>query len=230
MTNTILILDNSEEELSILSILLNSEGYSLITAKSGEEALSKIDETIDLIIMDLELEGENGILICKALRELTNAPIIILSAVSDESQKGLAFSAGADDYIHKPYLSSNLICRVKAHIRRFCTYSGKGTKDDGNIIKIKNIEVNLSAGTVSAGDRLIALTTMEFDLLALMIKERKKVFSYEEIFNKIWHEPYLYKANNTIMVHIRKLRKKLEADPKNPEIIKTAWGKGYYID
>ncbi len=230
MNNTILILDNSKENIYLCSILLSNEGFSLITAEKGEEALSKVDETIDLIIMDLKLKDENGIFICKALREKTNAPILILSENSDESIKGLAFSAGADDYITKPFSSNELTYRAKALIRRYCTYKGRGTKNDGSVIKIKHIEVDLSAGTVLSHGNFVPLTTTEFDLLALMIKERKKIFTYEEIFDKIWHEPYLYKANNTIMVHIRKLRKKLEADPKNPEIIKTAWGKGYYID
>lgn len=230
MKYTVLILDNDEESVELLRILLNGEGYNIIVSHTGKEAVKKTDDSIDLIIMDIALENENGFLICKELRNKTNAPIIILSEISGESEKGFAFSAGADDYMTKPFSYSELGSRIKAHIRRYYVYCGKESKNDGSIIKIKNLTVDTSAQLVTVDDRRVPLTTTEYSILALMIKERKKIFTSEEIYEKIWKEPYFYNANNTIMVHILKLRKKIENDNKNPEIIKTAWGKGYYID
>ncbi len=230
MTYTVLILDNNEDSIELLRILLNGEGYNIIVAKNGRDALEKTDDTIDLIIMDIALEGENGFLVCKELRSKTNAPIIVLSEIDGESEKGFAFSAGSDDYMTKPFSYSELESRIKAHIRRYYVYCGKETKNDGSIIKIKNLVVDTGSQLVTVDNRRIPLTTTEYSILALMIKERKKIFSSEEIYEKIWKEPYFYNANNTIMVHILKLRKKIENDSKNPEIIKTAWGKGYYID
>ncbi|MCD8091116.1 MAG: response regulator transcription factor [Clostridiales bacterium] len=230
MNNTIMILNNSEEKINLLKILFENEGYNLISARSGPEAAEKTDDTIDLIIMDVELEGENGFMVCKELREKTNAPIIIISRLNSDSEKGFGFSAGADDYLTEPFSYNELTARTKAHIRRYCTYKGKDTKADGSIIHIKNLTVDMQTQLVTVDDRKVSLTTTEYNMLVLMLKERKKVFSFEEIYDKIWGEPYFYKANNTIMVHILKLRKKIEANAKKPEIIKTAWGKGYYID
>lgn len=230
MNNTILILNNSDETISLLKILFSDEGYNLIVAKSGAEAIEKTDDSLDLIIMDLELEGENGFLVCGSLREKTNAPIIIISRMNSDSEKGFAFSAGADDYLTIPFSYNELSSRAKAHIRRYLVYKGKETKANGNIMQVKNLVVNTQAQLVTVNDQKVSLTTTEYNMLVLMMRERKRVFSFEEIYEKIWKEPYFYKANNTIMVHVLKLRKKIENNAKKPEIIKTAWGKGYYID
>ncbi|MCD7778105.1 MAG: response regulator transcription factor [Clostridiales bacterium] len=230
MNNTILILNNSDETISLLKILFSDEGYNLIVAKSGAEAIEKTDDSLDLIIMDLELEGENGFLVCGSLREKTNAPIIIISRMNSDSEKGFAFSAGADDYLTIPFSYNELSSRAKAHIRRYLVYKGKETKANGNIMQVKNLVVNTQTQLVTVNDQKVSLTTTEYNMLVLMMRERKRVFSFEEIYEKIWKEPYFYKANNTIMVHVLKLRKKIENNAKKPEIIKTAWGKGYYID
>ncbi|MCD7905452.1 MAG: response regulator transcription factor [Clostridiales bacterium] len=230
MNNTILILNNSDETINLLKILFGNEGYNLIIAKSGAEAIEKTDDSLDLIIMDIELQGENGVFVCGGLREKTNAPIIIISRLDSDSEKGFAFSAGADDYLSVPFSYNELISRAKAHIRRYCVYKGKETKADGSIIRVKNLVVNTQNQLVTVDDKRVPLTTTEYNMLVLMMRERKRVFSFEEIYEKIWREPYFYKANNTIMVHILKLRKKIEANTGKPEIIKTAWGKGYYID
>lgn len=230
MNNTILILNNSDETISLLKILFSDEGYNLIVAKSGAEAIEKTDDSLDLIIMDLELEGENGFLVCGSLREKTNAPIIIISRMNSDSEKGFAFSAGADDYLTIPFSYNELSSRAKSHIRRYLVYKGKETKANGNIMQVKNLVVNTQTQLVTVNDQKVSLTTTEYNMLVLMMRERKRVFSFEEIYEKIWKEPYFYKANNTIMVHVLKLRKKIENNAKKPEIIKTAWGKGYYID
>ncbi len=230
MKYTVLILDNSLEAIELLKLILTNEGYNIITAQTGEDAVKKTDDSVDIIIMDISLQNENGFLVCKELREKTNAPIIVLSSMCSDSEKGIAFSAGADDFMPKPFSYPELGSRIKAHLRRYYVYCGKETKDDGNIIKIKDLTIDLSNHCAVVNNLRVPLTTTEFNILALMARERKKIFTSEEIYTQIWREPYFYNANNTIMVHILKLRKKIEANPKAPEIIKTAWGKGYYID
>ena len=230
MSYTILIAENSKEDAELLSLLMSGEGYNKIIAASGKDAIEKTDETVDLVVLSLPLEGENGIFVCSGIRKKTNAPIIVLSDACGDSDKIFMFSAGADDYMTKPFSYSELGARIKALLRRYCIYLGRSSKAGGSIIKTKNIVLDTSSQLVTADGKRVQLTTIEYEILELMMKERKRVFTAEEIYETIWKEPYFSSANNTIMVHILKLRKKIEYNPKSPKIIKTAWGKGYYVD
>lgn len=166
------------------------------------------------------------------MREKTNAPILFLTAKGQESDKTLGFSSGGDDYLTKPFSYNELNARVKALLRRYHVYQGK-EKEISSIRKIsiiENLEVNQEHKEVKLNGKKLSLTDLEYEILDYLLLNRKQVISASQLFEAIWHENYYYGANNTIMVHIRNLRKKIEDDPQNPRIIKTVWGKGYYID
>ena len=166
------------------------------------------------------------------MREKTNAPILFLTANGQESDKTLGFSSGGDDYLTKPFSYNELNARVKALLRRYHVYQGK-EKEISSIRKIsiiENLEVNQEHKEVKLNGKKLSLTDLEYEILDYLLLNRKQVISASQLFEAIWHENYYYGANNTIMVHIRNLRKKIEDDPQNPRIIKTVWGKGYYID
>lgn len=174
----------------------------------------------------------NGYQVCLLMREKTNAPILFLTAKGQESDKTLGFSSGGDDYLTKPFSYNELNARVKALLRRYHVYQGK-EKEISSIRKIsiiESLEVNQEHKEVKLNGKKLSLTDLEYEILDYLLLNRKQVISASQLFEAIWHENYYYGANNTIMVHIRNLRKKIEDDPQNPRIIKTVWGKGYYID
>lgn len=226
----ILVADDNPEIREIVEILLTGEGYEVVMATNGEEAVNLVDSTIDLIILDVVMPVKTGFVACNEIREKTTAPILFLTAKTQDSDKVIGFSAGGDDYLSKPFSYSELISRVKSLLRRYYIYQGKEKNRESNILQTKELCVNLDTQDVTLEGEPIFLTTIEYSILVLMLKNRKKVFSSENIYESIWDEQYFYTANNTIMVHIRNLRKKLEKDQKNPQYVKTAWGKGYYID
>ncbi|MCC0643804.1 MULTISPECIES: response regulator transcription factor [unclassified Clostridioides] len=226
----ILVADDNPEIREIVEILLTGEGYEVVMATNGEEAVNLVDSTIDLIILDVVMPVKTGFVACNEIREKTTAPILFLTAKTQDSDKVIGFSAGGDDYLSKPFSYSELISRVKSLLRRYYIYQGKEKNKEPNILQTKGLCVNLDTQDVILDGETIFLTTIEYSILVLMLKNRKKVFSSENIYESIWNEQYFYTANNTIMVHIRNLRKKLEKDQKNPQYVKTAWGKGYYID
>lgn len=226
----ILVADDNPEIREIVEILLTGEGYEVVMATNGEEAVNLVDSTIDLIILDVVMPVKTGFVACNEIREKTTAPILFLTAKTQDSDKVIGFSAGGDDYLSKPFSYSELISRVKSLLRRYYIYQGKEKEREANILQTKELYVNLDTQDVTLNGEPVFLTTIEYSILVLMLKNRKKVFSSENLYETIWDEQYFYTANNTIMVHIRNLRKKLEKDQKNPQYIKTAWGKGYYID
>lgn len=229
MDSKILIADDNYEIREIVNVLLSAEGYEIIEAVDGEDALSKVDESIDLIILDIMMPKMDGYKSCRKIRELTTAPILFLSAKSQDSDKALGFSCGGDDYLSKPFSYNELIARVKAILRRYQVYKGKseevttGSKE----ICIHDLKINLLEERVYLHNNLLALTDIEYNILTLMMSHPSQIYSSQMLYELIWDEPYFYSANNTIMVHIRNLRKKIEEDPQNPRYIKTIWGKGY---
>jgi DNA-binding response OmpR family regulator len=173
---------------------------------------------------------KTGFKACIEIREKTSAPILFLTAKSQDSDKYMAFSAGSDDYLSKPFSYTELVSRVKALLRRYYVYKGKEADDSNDSISINGLKINLTSNEISIDGREIALTEIEYSILLLMSKNRKKIFSAQNLYESIWNEPYFYSCNNTVMVHIRNLRSKLESDPQNPKYIKTVWGKGYRIE
>ncbi len=226
----ILIADDNEDIREIVRVLLESEGYNVVEAVDGEDAINKVDDEIDLIILDVVMPKKTGFKACIEIREKTSAPILFLTAKSQDSDKYMAFSAGSDDYISKPFSYTELVSRVKALLRRYYVYKGKEIKDSDNSISINGLIINTSSNDASVNGKELILTEIEYNILLLMAQNRKKIFSAQNLYESIWREPYFYSCNNTVMVHIRNLRSKLEEDPQNPEYIKTVWGKGYRIE
>ncbi|MDR0880250.1 MAG: response regulator transcription factor [Clostridioides sp.] len=225
----VLVADDSPDIIKIVDILLSNEGFEVVTATNGQEAVDQVDESIDLIILDVVMPVKDGFTACSEIRKKTNAPILFLTAKSQESDKVIGFSCGGDDYLSKPFTYSEFISRVKSLIRRYYVYQGRNTEEESNLLATRDLSIDLDTQKVTIGDNDIQLTSIEYSMLVLMMQNRKKIFSSQNLYESIWEEPYHYTANNTIMVHIRNLRKKLEKS-KDDQYIKTAWGKGYYIE
>lgn len=232
VNNKILIADDNPEIREVLNVLLSSEGYDVIEAKDGQEAIELISSEIDLYILDIMMPVINGYQACIEIRKKSNAPILFLTAKSQESDKTLGFSSGGDDYLSKPFSYNELTTRVKALLRRYYIYQGKVNNDESteNKITYNNIVIDPNNEIVFLNNEQIELTYIEYQILYLLLINRKHIYSTQALYENIWNEPYYYSANNTIMVHIRNLRKKIETDPQNPKVIKTIWGKGYRCD
>jgi DNA-binding response OmpR family regulator len=228
---TILIVDDEKEIRDLVDIYLKSDGYHTIQACDGLEAINLLEENdIDLIILDVMMPNLNGVEACLKIREMKEMPIIMLSAKSEDIDKILGLNMGADDYLTKPFNPLELVARVKSQLRRFYKFSKKiDTEDDKNVIQIEDLVINLETHEVLLGDNLLKLTPTEFDILALLAQSRGKVFSIENIYESVWNQEFMT-SDNTVMVHIRKIREKIEQDPRNPKFIKTVWGVGYKIE
>lgn len=228
--NKILVADDDAEIREILTILLGGEGYEVILASDGKEAVEKADETISLIILDVNMPEKSGFLACADIRKKTLAPILFLTARTQESDKLMGYSAGGDDYISKPFSNAELLLRVKALIRRCSQYGGYEVSTPKTVLSIHDLELNTDTKTVKKGEIIIILTSTEYEILELLASNPKKIFTMENIYSSIWGDSYMGASDNAIMVHIKNLRKKIEDSPRNPKYIKTAWGKGYYVD
>ena len=231
-TSQILIVDDNPEIREILQVLLEGEGFLTRQAKNGEEALLLAgQEDFDLIILDIMMPGKNGYQTCVSLRKTSNAPILFLSARTQDSDKTLSFSSGGDDYLAKPFSYNELISRSKALIRRYHVYKGKDTPVFSSArVTYHHLMIDETKQEVLSHGQPLILTDTEYAILLLLTKNKKQIFSAEHLYESVWNEPYYYGANNTVMVHIRNLRRKIEDDPKNPVLIKTIWGKGYRCD
>lgn len=227
----ILIVDDNPEIREVLHILLSGESYRTAEAQDGHEALEKLrKEEYDLIILDVMMPDMNGYQTCMEIRRLTNAPILFLSARTQDGDKTLGFASGGDDYLEKPFSYSELIARVKALLRRYQVYRGKEKAQNRAAYRRYNIEIREEDRKIYVDGKPVELTETEYELLVLMMKNEKQIFSAQRLYEAVWKEPYYYGANNTVMVHIRNLRKKIEEDPQNPKRIRTIWGKGYRFD
>lgn len=230
----ILIADDNPEIREIIKILLSEEGYAVSEAKDGKAALAKIrSQEFDLIILDIMMPGMNGYETCRGIREISNAPILFLSARTTDSDKILGFSSGGDDYLEKPFSYPELIGRAKALIRRYQVYQGKEQQAAAPPVRqitVRALTIDTEREEVFLQGKKVDLTGTEYEMLRLMASNRRQIFSAQRLYEAVWDEPWYYGANNTVMVHIRNLRQKIEQDPKNPVFIKTAWGKGYHFD
>lgn len=230
MGHTILIADDNPEIREVVNVLLSNEGFRVIEAENGTEAIAHA-KGVDLFILDIMMPEMDGYKACRIIRKTSNAPILFLTAKTLESDKALGFSSGGDDYLVKPFSYNELLSRVKAMIRRYCEYKGKaGGKEEEAVIEKYNLKIDLETSRVYIDDQQVALTDIEYRILILLACEPKRVFSNQEMYESVWDTPYLFNANNTIMVHIRNLRKKLHIDSQNPLYIKTVWGEGYRFE
>jgi len=230
---TILIADDDDEIREVIRILLENEGYLVREAVNGKEAVAKMDETVSLVILDVMMPVASGIDACLAIRKKHVTPILFLTAKSTDADKVAGFSSGGDDYLIKPFSYSELLSRVKALIRRSQIYNigsmEEGKKPPRNIY-IHDILIDTETKQVFKNDEEIVLTEIEYQMLFLLAANRKKIFSVKDIYENVWQETYLTSSNNTVNVHIRNLRKKLEDGEQPNRIIVNIWGRGYRID
>ncbi len=227
---SILLVDDEKEIADLIEVILKNEGYNVCKFYSSQEALKEVakNSSIDLAILDVMMPGVDGFSLCTKIREQYTYPIIMLTARVEEVDKITGLSIGADDYVTKPFHPLELLARVKAQLRRYTTYSVKKTLSE-EIYETKGLWVNRKEHIVKLYEELINLTPTEFEILWLLCENAGNVVSSEKIFETVWKEKYL-DCNNTVMVHIRRLREKLKEPSRNPRIIKTVWGVGYRIE
>lgn len=224
----ILMIEDDEDIREGVRILLEGEGYEVLEAKNGREGLHLLAEGPDLVILDIMMPGMSGLKTCEEIRKISYVPVLFLTAKAQESDKLIGFMAGGDDYLPKPFSYSELLGRVKALIRRWKTYRGKEPdRKKDTYLEQAGIRLNEMFNEVFVRGGSTELSEIEYQILKLMMQHPGKIFSAQNLYESVWDEPYFYNCNGTVMVHIRKLRVKIEEDPKNPQRIQTVWGKGY---
>ena len=230
MQQTILVCDDDHEIVEATAIYLEGEGYKVIKAYDGTEALEILEtQKVDLIIIDVMMPGLDGIHATRKIREKLDVPIIILSAKSEDTDKILGLNIGADDYISKPFNPLELVARVKSQLRRYMQLGNIGGNSSQAVFKCGGLTINDDNKEVFVDGELIKLTPIEYNILLLLVKTAGKVFSIDEIYQQIWNEEAIG-ADNTVAVHIRHIREKIEINPKEPRYLKVVWGVGYKIE
>ena len=227
-----LVVDDDPEIRDVVHIFLRNEGFTIFEAEDGLQALQILNRGgIDLIILDVMMPNLDGIKACFKIRETSNIPIIMLSAKGEDIDKITGLTTGADDYVSKPFNPLELIARVKAQLRRQKLAEesyGKSTSDSG-IIEINDLIIDKRRHVVTVSRKEVSLTPLEFSILELLACHRGQVFNVEKIYQSVWKEDK-YLSDNTIMVHIRNIREKIEDNPREPRYIKTVWGVGYKVE
>lgn len=227
MSHTILIVDDDKEIAKLIEVYLMNEGYQILQARDGIEALIVLAlNPVDLIVLDVMMPNMDGLELCKQIRIDNQVPILMLSAKVQDMDKIMGLMTGADDYMSKPFNPLELTARVKALFRR-ANY--KSFSKDSGIIQIHTLEIDKQSHQVTAGGKEIKLTSIEFDILYLLAKNQGRVFSSEEIFERVWKEESIG-SNKTVMVHIKNIRDKIEAAIPGEIVIQTVWGVGYKIE
>lgn len=226
----ILLADDDPDILEVVSVLLASEGYRVDAARDGLEALALARHPFDLAILDVMMPKASGLEVCERLRLSSNAPILFLTARSQDADKVAGLAVGGDDYLVKPFSTPELLARVKAMLRRYRQYGSAQGVQTWETIQAGPVLIDTRARRVSKGGTPVALTDLEYEVLLALARNRGRVVSARELYENVWRSMYLPQSNNTVMAHIKNLRKKLEADPRDPQIVRTAWGRGYTID
>lgn len=221
----IVIADDEGEIRDVVSLLLTGEGYAVQTAEDGQCVVDQCSPDIDLYILDVNMPRLSGIMAAAEIRKRYDTPIIFLTAYSSESDKVMGFSVGADDYIVKPFSNMELLMRVRAILRR---HAASVPAEKKNQISFQDVILDLDSQTLLRNGERIPLTYTEFKILELLASNKKKIYSLENIYSSIWDDNAV--GDSAIMVHIKNIRKKLGDNSRNPTYIKTAWGRGYYID
>lgn len=222
-----LIADDEKEIRDLLKTYLKRECYEVDVAVDGEDALRLFEQNhYHLVILDVMMPKIDGIEVCRRMRNHTNVPILMLTAKDLEGDKILGLSIGADDYITKPFSVNEVLARIKAMLRRFLVLGSESRSDEQSLIQFKGLTIDLKTYTVTAGGQEISLTAKEFELLKFFASNPGQVFTKTQLFRNAWSDQYI-EDDNTVMVHIRRLRKKIEPDPSDPQFIQTIWGIGY---
>ena len=226
---TVLVVDDDREIVESIAIFLQADGYLVRKAYNGLEALDIVmTENVHLIILDIMMPELDGIKTLLKVRESKNLPIILLSAKSEDADKILGLTAGADDYITKPFNPLELVARVKSQLRRY-TQLGNAAESGDSIYTVGGLSINDDLKEVTVDGEVVKLTPIEYNILLLLVKNQGKVFSINQIYESIWNEDAIG-ADNTVAVHIRHIREKIEINPKEPRYLKVVWGVGYKID
>ncbi|MBM7610524.1 response regulator transcription factor [Ureibacillus composti] len=227
-TLTVLVTDDDQDIRDGIEIYLKNEGYKVLKAADGVEALELLEKNeVHLIILDIMMPNMDGITATFKIRAERNIPIIMLSAKAEDTDKIHGLSVGADDYISKPFHPLELLARVKSQLRRYVqlgTYQGQTSK-----VEVDGLSLDMDAKEVRLDGDVVKLTPIEYKITELLLKNVGRVFSIREIYELVWNEE-AYNAENVVAVHIRKIREKIEADPKNPRYLKVVWGIGYKIE
>lgn len=225
----ILVCDDDKEIVEAIEIYLQQEGYQVFRAYDGEDALKILkEEEIHLLIIDVMMPKLDGIRATLKIREESSIPIIILSAKSEDTNKILGLNVGADDYITKPFNPLELVARVKSQLRRY-TKLGNAAENGQAVYQVGGLAINDELKEVTVDGEIVKLTPIEYNILLLLMKNQGKVFSINQIYENIWNEDAIG-ADNTVAVHIRHIREKIEINPKEPRYLKVVWGVGYKID
>ena len=227
----ILVVDDDKEIVESIQIYLKNEGFKVYKAYDGLQALDiLLEEEIHLILMDIMMPKLDGIKATIKIREEKNIPIILVSAKSEDTDKIIGLNIGADDYITKPFNLLELIARVKSNLRRYVTLGNYNKETiDKDILKSGGLELNTSTKEVKVDGELVKITPIEFKILKLLLANKGRVFSIDEIYEKVWNEESI-NVENTVAVHIRRIREKIEINPKEPRYLKVVWGVGYKIE
>lgn len=228
---TILVCDDDKEIVEAIEIYLTQEGYQVLKAYDGEQALKVLEEEhVDLLVIDVMMPRLDGIRATLKIREKLSIPIIILSAKSEDSDKILGLNIGADDYVTKPFNPLELVARVKSQIRRYTKLgSTVGVGEHESVYTVGGLSINDDLKEVTVEGETVRLTPTEYEILLLLVKNQGKVFSIDQIYENIWNEEAIG-ADNTVAVHIRHIREKIEINPKDPRYLKVVWGVGYKIE
>lgn len=226
----ILVVDDEKEIADLVEIYLVSDGYKVFKANNAKEGLEILDqEEIHLVLLDIMMPGMDGLEMCRKIRETNNIPIIMLSAKSTDLDKILGLGTGADDYVVKPFNPLELTARVKSQLRRYTQLGNMNNQMGNHVFKCGGLQINDENKEVTVDGELIKLTPIEYNILLLLVKNAGKVFSIDQIYEAIWNEEAIG-ADNTVAVHIRHIREKIEINPREPRYLKVVWGVGYKIE
>lgn len=223
---SILIVEDDKEINNLIYEALKKENYNIVQSFDGKEAIEKYNENVQLVILDLMLPFIDGIEVLRIIREKSNLPVIILSAKEEETDRIIGLSMGADDYMVKPFSVRELTARVKAQLRRYINYNEK--KEENSVLQYNDLKLDTLNYKAYKAEDEISLTKKEFELLKLFLSNPNRVFTKANIFNSVWENEYL-NDDNTVMVHIKRLRNKIESNPNAPKYIVTVWGIGYKL-
>lgn len=227
--NTVLVVDDEKDIRDVIEIYLMNEGINVITASNGIEAIEKLKANkVDLIVLDVMMPELDGIRTCLKIRQEKKLPIIMLSAKIEDSDKILGLNVGADDYVTKPFNPLELTARVKSQLRRYFYFNDEKNQNKDEII-IDGLTLNRASREVFVDGNFVRLTPLEFSILEVLALNRNRVLSTEKIYEQVWNESF-NNADNTVAVHIRNIREKIEINPKDPKYIKVVWGVGYKIE
>ena len=230
MSKLIYVADDEKNICFLIENFLEKEGYEVECFGDGESLLEAFEKKApDLCILDIMMPGMDGLEMCRKIRETNNIPIIMVSAKTQDIDKIVGLSTGADDYVAKPFNPLELMARVKSQLRRYRELNPSKPHERQEVISLKHLEINKVTHQVVCYGESIKLTPIEFDILYLLASNPGRVFGTDEIFERVWHEKF-YEANNTVMVHIRRLRGKMKDDTREDKIITTVWGVGYKIE